>query len=72
MGHTLTWEIVFEKPNQGNGIRELTARAKVDGGWIYRHLNQFSGGNDVKLVESMVFVPSAGARSEVNVRDLHQ
>jgi hypothetical protein len=57
MNSQLNWQKVFDQPNAGNGRAQSTLRAEVPGGWIYRHVNQFSGGSDVKIVETMVFVP---------------
>lgn len=36
---TFVWEVVFKHETPEGRVVEVTYRAEVPGGWIYRHLN---------------------------------
>lgn len=58
MNFKIEWEPIFQNQSAGKpGPHQSTYRAKVPGGWLYRHSNFYKMGDDAAVAESMVFVP---------------
>ena len=68
MPSEITWEKIWEIPASGLGTHAATYKAKVPGGWLYRHATFHTGvaGDSPFVTESMVFVPGHESKTSGN------